>query len=544
MKKWQIIAQKSQKLIAENQFLLYLGIFFVALFVYLWIQSSPSFLDPDSFYHLKMAELISQRGPILNFPWQQFTVLKDYYVDQHFLYHVIAIPFIKILGDLAGFKFFTVLLATLFILLTYAFFKSEKVKLAEIFALVLLFAPAFMFRISLGKATAFSLILLFSGIYLIFKRRYRLLFLVAFLYVWSYGGFPLLLIAALLYLLSEAIYQTFLNKTFEPKLAGTIKTSRIKKYIFTFLKNLLQRINFKIILVVLGGLIAGFVFNFYFPKNLSFYWQQLVQIGIINYHGIVNVGGEWYPYKIPNLMTDCGVAMILGILSLILFFIFIKKQKTPSIFFGLATLLFFGLTLKSQRYVEYFIPFLVYFIAFNSQVIFDSISVKNFWLELKKDSPRFCIIITIIVICLLAIFPVIMGRDAYVTRQSFKGGISFYRFKGICQYLKTNAPAKAIIMHTDWDNFPELFYYDDQNYYIVGLDPTFMYNYDANKYKLFADITMAKKSDQLYQAIKENFQAQYFVVNSDRLQLAKNLQKDGNFIKVYEDNDGSVYKLK
>ena len=99
-------------------------------------------------------------------------------------------------------------------------------------------------------------------------------------------------------------------------------------------------------------------------------------------------------------------------------------------------------------------------------------------------------------------------------------------------------------MHTDWDNFPELFYYNTKDYYIVGLDPTFMYNYDAKKYNLFADITMAKISKNLYKLIKDNFQAEYFIVNSDRIQLAKNLQNDGHFIKVYSDSDGSVYKLK
>jgi hypothetical protein len=89
-----------------------------------------------------------------------------------------------------------------------------------------------------------------------------------------------------------------------------------------------------------------------------------------------------------------------------------------------------------------------------------------------------------------------------------------------------------------------LFYHNDKNYYIVGLDPTFMYNYDKNLYNLFADITMAKKSNNLYQEIKNNFHASYFIVDEDRLQLAKNLQNDGNFTKVYEDTDGSVYKLK
>jgi hypothetical protein len=55
---------------------------------------------------------------------------------------------------------------------------------------------------------------------------------------------------------------------------------------------------------------------------------------------------------------------------------------------------------------------------------------------------------------------------------------------------------------------------------------------------------MAKKADNLYQEIKQKFNSSYFIVDADRPQLAKNLQNDGNFIKVYEDQDGSIYAAK
>jgi len=544
MKKWQILAKKIFKLIADNQFILYLAIFFAAFFVYLWIQSTPSFLDPDSFYHLKMSKLIAGQGPILDFPWLQFTVLKNYYIDQHFLYHVAAIPFIKFLGDLAGFKFFTVILATLFIFFTYYFFKKEKIILAEIFTLILLLAPSFLFRISLAKATAFSLLLLFLGIYLIFKQRYWLLMIISFLYVWSYGGFLLLLVMSVFYALAQAIIQTLSKENLWGKIGIKIIFSQAGKHLMIFIKNLLARENLKLIFATLSGLILGLVLNPYFPKNLFFYWQQLVQIGIINFRGLVNVGGEWFPYKFADLISDSGTVFIFGAISLVFFFITIKRQKSESVFFLMTTLLLFLLTLKSKRYVEYFIPFFVYFSAFSLSAALGNLKLADYLKLIKKESRRLWQLTVLIIIYLAIVCPFIMVKDLIITRQTFSGGIPFTRFSGIAQYLKDNSPAKTIILHSSWDDFPMLFYYNDWDYYIVGLDPTFMYNYKPSLYNLYADITMAKKSDNLSQAIRENFQAGYFIVNTGRPQLEANLQHDGNFVKVYEDGDGKIYKLK
>jgi len=538
--KWLSNFQKGIKeLIVENQFLLYLFVFLVAFFVYLWIQSMPSFLDPDSFYHLKMSKLIAERGIIIDFPWLQFTVLKEYYVDHHFLYHIFAIPFINIFGDFAGFKLYTVILATIFIVLSYAFFKKYKIKYAELFALILLSSAAFLYRISLAKATAFSLIILFLGIYCVFRKKYIWLFLLSFFYVWSYGGFLLILVMAILYCLSVVIYNTFIERPLWLKL----NKLKIFNYFICFIKNLFAKENIKILGITIIGIFLGIVLNPYFPKNLYFDWQQLVQIGLINYRGIVNVGGEWYPYKISELFTDGGVAIIFSIVVLILFFIFYKKQKTESIFFFLTTLLFLLLTLKSKRYVEYFIPFLVYFSAFSLSFILEKVNLKEFLNNLKKDSWFLGKLASFVLIYLIIVSFCIMAKDLYYTRQSFKGGFKLDFLKGPAEYLKNNAQAGEIIMHTDWDDFPMLFYYNDKNYYIVGLDPTFMYKYNPELYNLFADITMAKKSDNLSQTIEKNFNARYFIVNRERVQLVKNLQNDGNFVKVYEDKDGDIYKI-
>ncbi len=538
--KWRNIAIKLQELIARNQFVLYLAVFGLAFFCYLWIQSTPSMIDPDSFYHLKMVKLTAQQGPVLDFPWLQFTVLKDYYTDHHFLYHVAAIPFIEIMGDFLGFKYYTAFLAAFFIILVYWFFKRQQIKWAEFFILALLFAPAFMFRVSLTKATAFSLILLFFSIYNVFQKKYWPLFLISFIYVWSYGGYFLILGMALIYVAAETIYLVLQNEFEDRKKTWPrLKTMAKNTVIYFF-----SPAHLKLIGVVIIGLAAGIVINPYFPKNLYFIWQQLVQIGLINYQGLVNVGGEWYPYQAWNLIADINLVALIAVSAYVAFIVSFKKQQPKSYFFLLTSVLFLILTLKSKRYVEYLVPNLVFFAAFSFNYAVQNHQLKAAYLRCKNVAYSMKYLLAILLVYLSILVVSVCVRNVLATKQSFSGGIGFQNFAGISQYLKTNAQPGQIIMHTDWDDFPMLFYHNDKNYYIVGLDPTFMYNYNKDQYNLYADITTAKKKDNLYQAVKDTFRASYFIVNKDRGQLKKNLENDGGFVMVYEDKDAWLYRLK
>ena len=145
----------------------YIILFILVFSLFFWWGYSLNFPDPDSFYHTKMAQLISQQGVIIDFPWQQFTVLKDYYIDHHLLYHIFLIPFTKIIDPLVGAKIATFFLASAFILVFYFFLKQNKIHGAWYWALFLALITPFSFRLNLTKATALSLIIFYLGFYLI-----------------------------------------------------------------------------------------------------------------------------------------------------------------------------------------------------------------------------------------------------------------------------------------------------------------------------------------------------------------------------------------
>jgi hypothetical protein len=88
---------------------------FVALFAIVQF-ATPNLAGNDGYYHIKLAQIMGVRGLLPPFGWLPLTVLNaEAFVDHHFLYHVLLIPFT--LGDLReGAKWASIILpATTFI---------------------------------------------------------------------------------------------------------------------------------------------------------------------------------------------------------------------------------------------------------------------------------------------------------------------------------------------------------------------------------------------------------------------------------------------
>ena len=118
------------KIIENKKQLLYLFITFIAAAVFFsLLQDLNSLADPDSYYHAKIVRLMIDNGPVFNkFPSLSATILKDNFVDYHWLYHVSLIPFIYLFGDLAGIRIGTIFLSSLFISVFYYILQRNRVR--------------------------------------------------------------------------------------------------------------------------------------------------------------------------------------------------------------------------------------------------------------------------------------------------------------------------------------------------------------------------------------------------------------------------------
>lgn len=523
--------QIAKKEIAERKWLVYILFFITAFYFFYFFHNMPKFTDPDSFYHTKIAVLMKDHGIIKNFPYLPYTILNENFADHHFLYHIALVPFVLFLPPLYGVKFATLIFASLTIAVFYWFLKKMGVRGAWFFTAILMVDSSFVFRINLAKAQALAISMFFIVYYLIVKKKFWHIFFFSFFYVWLYGGWPLILVLAFIDILSrtpEVFEKSLFSKHYH------ININRLKEKI---------RSDFKLIAVVAGGLFAGIVINPYFPKNLIFYWNQIVKIAVVNYKSAIGVGGEWSAYKPLELITNSSVALILLIIASTFFFMNYKRKNALTMNLFLSLVVFFILTMKSRRNLEYFVPIMIAFSGVALTSFLEFYDVKAFLKDLKMFLREQKILLIALIVPALML-PYIIIRDYISVINFYENGIEFDKYEAPMNWLRGNSAAGTIVFHSDWDEFPMLFYQNSNNYYIVGLDTRFMYAKNPELYTKWDSITRAKEKENIYPIIKNDFKAEYVFIDLKRHEeMDKNFMNNFKFKEVFRDDDAKVYQV-
>lgn len=529
---------------------------------------NPYLSELDSYYHVKMAEVLQQQGVPQKFPWLQFTILRDSYVDHHLLFHILLIPFIQLLGPIVGAKLFQVLVVGLAFFFFYRVLRNLGVKGAwplSVFALFTMSAD-FYFRMSFIRDMGLSLLFMMLGIHLISKpaapapsgaekasfirtaidpkrsapllllcgffasirlailipwalaiyvatcaiehrwdRRSAALFLLSALYVWAYGGFMFLPIFAVTFFVAEIMM-------------GEKPEARIP-------------------LAALGGMIAGLVLNPYFPNNLAFLHHQIFETGL---GAEAYAGGEWQSYESRLWLQSNAVpiAVFFGGIVIALMRRVEQNAKTVAVF--VFTLLFVALVWKSKRFVEYssfFMP-LAGFALIGPFLHAKTEERKRggFW---RKTDNVFYGAAGAALLLASFFFAFVPSRSA---ENLFLGQIekslrdtqtlfSMSALRKVHGYLLQNSAPGEIVFTDDWDVFPRYFFMNSNNYYIVGLDPEFMNQYAGEPfhqpgwlYMEFAQISSGAAADNL-DRIKNHFRAKWIIVNTSHGQFYENLKR-------------------
>lgn len=538
----------------NNKAIAYLLLFLLVFIFFSWVESSPVFSDPDSFYHAKVTQLISEEGVIRDFPYLQFTTLREGYVDHHLLYHLYLVPFVKIFPMAVGVKIGHVFLVTLFFILMYFLLNQLRVKGAFWYVLLLLFVEPFVFRIGLVKAQPLSLIFLFLGIFLILRRKYILLFLLSWFYVWSYGGWFLMLIMALIYVFIESLDIGFAKS--HESLWSRVTYFNKKKLLFVdniynfsiaFLKNVFRFKNIKLVGSVFLGLTAGLIINPYFPKNLEFYYIHIIKIAFVNYQSVIGVGSEWYPYSVNDFLVNGMLPLALGGVALLILFGYRQKFNVVAKYFLVLFLSFVLATIKSRRNIEYMSPIAIIFAAVVFSQAMESREIRNDLKAFVKSFKRVFFndryVKIVLILFLFFMFCLAFYKMPYHARQSLGRGYNYNYLKSASEYLKDNSNEGDIVLHSDWDEFPILFYHNSKNYYIVGLDATFMYLYDSELYAKWVDVTQGRRYKDLYEIVKNDFEAKYILATTDHENMIRSFDNNFYFDKVYSDDEAVIYKV-
>jgi len=471
-----------------------------------WIQfGGPAILDNDGYYHIRWAAMLRESWPHLpafkNLP---LTTLDEHdYVDHHYLFHVLLIPFT--FGDLRmGAKLAAVVFSSIGMVSLFALLVAWRVRYRWLWLAPLVAGSEhFLYRMSMTRAPALSLVFLGIGTYLILNRKHIWLAILSFIFVWSYSLFPMIFGFALLY--SIAVYVSQRRFDFWGAAASLI------------------------------GIIVGLVINPYFPKNLSLLREHLLMKYSSTYP--VAVGIEWDPYDSWSMVGISAVAFIVFFVGLAAFEYRRRVHDLKPLFFLIVSVALLIMTFKARRFIEYWPPFAVLFAAFTISPRLAS--VRFTWLARTRD--RVIAAIAAAVVTVAAILW--MGWCAWTSREDVKSETDPYTYRGASEWIATNVPAGSMIFNTNWDAFPALFYYNPNYAYVSGLDPTYLYNRDHQLWEVYERINNSEEENGA-KAIKERFGADYVVTGNGDSDFLVNAKDDENFEVVFEDRGAVVLRVR
>jgi asparagine N-glycosylation enzyme membrane subunit Stt3 len=464
--------------------------------------AGPNIVDYDGYYHIKTAELIREQGLRLNFPWLKFTILDEArYTDHHMLLHVFQMPF-TLMGDLRlAAKLSPVVLAALAFTIFYLVLRRYEIGYPLLW-LVVLFASSgpFLYRMSMARGQSLSLALQLVAFHLIMKRDSRGLAILSFIFVWSYNGFPLLIPLVLFGAMAHFICE--------------------------------KKVEYKMALAVGGGILAGHVINPYFPQNVLFIWDHIFpKLFATQYQ--ITVGTEWYPFSSWALVTTSLVAVLSYLGGIILTDRAEWKQDKPRLFWFLVSTMYLILLFKSRRFVEYFPPSAVMFLAFASRE-----RLKN--LEWTLAAGKRAQSIGAMLAASLLWFAAFSTIQA--ARSDIRNEPATIAYKGGAEWLAANARAGSTVFHTDWDDFPKLFFYNTRNTYILGLDPDFMRLKDDRLYFRYEDVTQGRVKD-MEDVILNEFGCEYVFTDNEHREFMSIANQSPRMQKVFSDRYTTVYRI-
>jgi hypothetical protein len=331
----------------------------------------------------------------------------------------------------------------------------------------------------------------------------------AFVYVWLYDAFPLMIALAVLHLLAVALIE--------------------------------RRLEYKPLLYITSGILLGMLINPYFPENIIFSWRHMLPK--LADATSVSVGNEWFPYNTKQILENSLPALIAfasGTLALGLSSRKMDVRTTAALF----TSLLFGLMLfQARRFVEYFPPFALIFAAFAWTPLLQDIEPVP---VSSADTPRerFGLLLrnTYPLILLSLAVALSIARSIPPAREALDRSKPYDLYAGASEWLGDNTIAGERVFQTDWDDFPRLFFYNTHNTYLIGLDPTYMQLHDPDLYDLWVNITKGNV-DNPSQLIASKFNARYIHTDLNHENFLTAAGKDPGLREVYRDDQAVIFEV-
>jgi hypothetical protein len=484
-----------------------LGVF-AAAFAYLrWLQfQTPIIPGFDGYYHIKFAELLPSMGFAREFKWAAHSVWATHFADKEILFHIFLVPFTWFEDLAVGAKYATVLLGAVAVTTFYLILHLNRLRFPLVWTLLLTGSGGyFLYRLALPRPQLVSIILLLWSVHLILNRRRVALAVVTVIYSLSYTAFHLPLALALI--------------------AGA----------YLFLTE--REVDWKTPLTILGAMALGMLVNPYFPNNVWLFWVQNFGVPWMAVGGKADLN---LAVELGSLSTRVFLLSHLSIVVPYLLAIYLSLTRprtvgTKTRILFLFSTFFLLMTFMIRRFMEYSVPITLLFLA---AYYTEQLSRFDLRAVLREAGRRRRWVVAALAALAVALAG-LQVRTWYHVMPNFGPGPATRQDAAL--YLKEHTDPDELVFTCDWDDAPELFYFNDRNRYPVMLDPNFMYYRDPELWREWYEVARGGYAGRTYDILARDYR--FGVCTWDFDELKRIVEKDPRMEVVHDDDWAWVFRI-
>jgi len=471
-----------------------------------WFQDG--LFERDGYYHARFARMMPERGLSRHFPWTQISTWKDSYCDKEFLYHLAMMPFAQIGEEpIFGARLFAGLLSLAVVVTLFFVLRANRARWPTFFAaLPLAMGGLFIARLGMIRSHVLSMLLFLLGVHFLLGRKWRALFVLGFVYAWSYTVPFVLLITAAPFVLGRWLGRGGLD--------------------------------WRSAVAAGAGSTLGLAIHPYTPITLEsiLTYVQVFRLGL---QGVASsgfeLGNEIYPYSLP-VFFDIYPLVVITVPLLAALAVGWRRRLAPgTVGAVLSALLWFGMTMASARFVEYSVLLLTVALA----LLFRDACADESDLPgrlLRNRRARLAILAGALGI--LAGFHV-YSMKFYVHYQTKAAPPRF--FQGASVWMARHLAPRETVINLFWDDFPDLFYDGSRQHYLWGLDPTYTIRHDSEK-AISLERMRQGRQPLNGRALKILFQSRYLILRANRAGGFPGLRFPP-FTEVYRDGSAVLFRI-
>ena len=424
------------------------------------IQSVP--FDGDTGYHFAVATLLRQHGILRAFPWTAWSWLADNYSDKELLFHLLIVPFTS-LGYKLGCRVVGTICGTLVLGTIYSILRAEKVRWALLWPLfALACSGGFVQRFALVRPHLLAITLTLWITWAASRRRLGQLAIASFLFPLAYVAWH------------QALGLVVLAEIAQ-RLAG-------------------QRVAWKPLAVVAGGLLLGVLAHPNFPNTFLYFWAINVEVLIQHAwsdHTGFEMGGEFRPLKPLSALLFLGIPIVATIASAS---VTARRRKgdAVAVAFTLATLGYLVITLRTQRFLEYFVPFAAVGAGLASRAISGAWAARAAPVALAGSG----------------LFTALFGSRPILqltTRTDLFAD-------NVVEALRKVVPPEQKVFTCDWEFTGEMMVALPDRVFMISVDPVLFWKKDPERYRTWFSITRDPPENP-GALVKDTFGTRYVMCN-------------------------------